>query len=286
MGLSVCFPAIARAAVAFALLSHFSFTCRASTCTELGSPITGDEASKKLYYGNVGGALQLKVMTKGGATKTYTFAETPSGYQVSEDGGPVSLKDNSDAASFAKSLYKGTSSSGSNSAIGAVAVPRQASASVSGTAGLSGQYTGDFALGDFNGDGVVDSAVLGASGFTVNIYGASGQTISSAFYPVSNITSSIVVADFNGDGKQDIAVLSVPASGGGTALIFPGRGDGTFQSAISSSAAASGYPFYLVAADFNGDGKQDLAISVLPPGSSAGSVAVCSGKVMAPSRLP
>lgn len=276
MGLSACFPAIARAAVAFALLSHFSFTCLASTCTDFGTPITGDEASRSLYYGT--SFLQLKVMTKGGATKTYTFTNTPSGYQVSENGGPVSLKDNSDAASFAKSLCKGTSSSGSNSAIGAMAVPRQASASVSGTAGVSGQYTGDFALGDFNGDGVVDSAVLGASGFTVNIYGASGQTISSAFYPVSNITSSIVVADFNGDGKQDIAVLSVPASGGGTALIFPGRGDGTFQSAISSSAAASGYPFYLVAADFNGDGKQDLAISVLPPGSSAGSVAVLLGK--------
>jgi uncharacterized protein (TIGR03437 family) len=272
MGLSVSFPALARAAVAFALLSLFSFTCRAGTCTQNGTPITGGDAASELRYGT--GFLKLEVKSKGEATRTYTFLGTPVGYQVSENGGPAMTRDNNNAASFAQDLCTPKSTSGSSSASGAMARPRQAS----GTVAVGGQYTGDFALGDFNGDGVVDSAVLTASGFAVNIYGANGQTISSDSYPVSNITSSIVVADFNGDGKQDIAVLSVPSSGGGTALIYLGRGDGTFQNAISSSAAASGYPFYLVAADFNGDTKQDLAISVVPPGSSAGSVAVLIGK--------
>lgn len=268
--LGMRFPAMARAAVAFTLLSPFSFTCRAGTCTVDGKPITGSEAAVELGYGT--SSLTLTVKTNGDTTQTYTFKSNQNSYDASVDGGPSNLESKDDAASFARALC--TPKPPSYGGPMPMARPRQASA----TAGVAGQYTGDFALGDFNGDGVVDSAVLSASGFTVNIYGASGQTISSAFYPVSNITSSIVVADFNGDGNQDIAVLSVPSSGGGTALVYLGRGDGTFQSVISSSAAAGGYPFYLVAADFNGDTKQDLAISVLPPSSGAGSVAVLIGK--------
>jgi hypothetical protein len=63
-----------------------------------------------------------------------------------------------------------------------------------------------------------------------------------------------VSGDFNGDGHPDFAV---PTSLGPVAIML-GHGDGTFQPGVSISATQ---PFGAVAADFNGDGILDLAIS-------------------------
>ena len=57
-----------------------------------------------------------------------------------------------------------------------------------------------------------------------------------------------------GDGEVDLVTNFNHLS------VFPGRGDGTFKPPITSSAGyAAGSAF--VAADFNGDGKIDLATS-------------------------
>ena len=108
----VYFPAMARAAVAFALLGYFSFPCRAVTCTSFGSPITADQAASDLLCGT--SYLELKVMSKGGATRTYKFTSTHStdGYQVSENGGPSSLESENDAASLARYAHSVATSSG------------------------------------------------------------------------------------------------------------------------------------------------------------------------------
>ncbi|MGD0619217.1 MAG: VCBS repeat-containing protein, partial [Bryobacteraceae bacterium] len=71
--------------------------------------------------------------------------------------------------------------------------------------------------------------------------------------------STIVVADFNGDHKLDLAA-SNPAtdgSGPGSVAILLGNGNGTFQTATSIQAGPN--PASLAAADFNDDGKTDLA---------------------------
>jgi hypothetical protein len=63
---------------------------------------------------------------------------------------------------------------------------------------------------------------------------------------------SIVIADFNRDGKLDLAI---PAGSQSVAVLL-GNGDGTFRAPIYTF---DGNGVGLASADFNGDGKPDLA---------------------------
>ena len=130
---------------------------------------------------------------------------------------------------------------------------------------------GQMTVGDFNGDGILDIAVVNFGSFagdTVSVFlgNGNGTFKPKVDYDVSLAPLSIVAADFNGDGKLDLAVAdscgtSTPCGRPGLVSILLGNGDGTFQPHVDYPAGS--FPYTIVAGDFNGDGKLDVAVSDL-----------------------
>ncbi len=81
----------------------------------------------------------------------------------------------------------------------------------------------------------------------------------------------IAAADFNGDGIMDLAVTN---KSNDTVAVLLGKGDGTFGTAVTYSVGNGPFPIYLVAADFNNDGKPDLAVVNALVGASGGTLAI------------
>ena len=114
------------------------------------------------------------------------------------------------------------------------------------------------AVGDFNGDGQPDVAVINSGANGVNVFLNGGGCLSVLYtMPATGLgPSSIAAADFNGDGKLDLAVAN---SGSNNVTILLGNGDGTFTAAASPATGMA--PNSLAVGDFNGDGVPDLAVA-------------------------
>ncbi|MGA7155862.1 MAG: FG-GAP-like repeat-containing protein [Acidobacteriaceae bacterium] len=124
----------------------------------------------------------------------------------------------------------------------------------------TGSYPESIAVGDFNSDGKLDLAVANDSSNTVSILLGKGDgTFTAAASPtVSPAPWSLSIGDFNGDGIADLAVVNATASTTPVVLLL-GNGDGTFTSDVGPSAGVA--PVNGAAADFNGDGLTDFAVT-------------------------
>jgi hypothetical protein len=123
---------------------------------------------------------------------------------------------------------------------------------------VGGGVTG-IAVGDFNGDGKLDiTVVYGFDPAKVVVFLGNGDGTFKPFVPTTAgfQGGSIAVGDFNGDGKLDVAVSDNQSTTPGVDIML-GNGDGTFKPPVSYATA--GDPRMVITADFNGDGKLDLA---------------------------
>ena len=120
------------------------------------------------------------------------------------------------------------------------------------------------AIADVNGDGKPD-LIVGTFGSTsagsvaVFLGNGDGTFQNPTNYPTSSGVINVVVADFKHDGHPDIAYViygnTNPVNSIGVLL---GNGRGSFTQA-GSVFSSGGDAQYLVTADFNGDGRLDLA---------------------------
>jgi hypothetical protein len=134
-----------------------------------------------------------------------------------------------------------------------------------GTFKLGAQYiaypNSYVSVADVNGDGNLDLIVVATNNGPYNLLvflgNGDGTFKNPIFGPSDSYGTQAVVADFNGDGKLDIAVGTYGYQSSGIAFLA-GNGDGTFGKQVYSNLGfqVSGY---LIASDFNGDRKLDLA---------------------------
>lgn len=131
------------------------------------------------------------------------------------------------------------------------------------TPSSNGNFPANVAVGDLNGDGILDFAIPDQlSAYIAILLGNGDGTFhngTSVSFPLVNFA---YLADVNGDGKLDLINLTSQVSGGNVTKINArlGNGDGTFSGTTKTTTS----PFFTTSAafaDLNGDGIPDALLT-------------------------
>jgi hypothetical protein len=133
----------------------------------------------------------------------------------------------------------------------------------SGNTTVPGVNFGLIAAKDFNGDGILDLAILSADGISI-LFGQGSLTFGDPVpYTIGPAQlAATALADFNQDGHLDFAATAP----GGIALL-QGNGDGTFQSMDTYLVPGIAQFVGFGVADFNGDHVPDIVAPISPSGA-------------------
>jgi hypothetical protein len=116
-------------------------------------------------------------------------------------------------------------------------------------------------VGDLDGDGLMDMAVVNANDNTVSVFRntTSGGTIS--FAPLANFATGttpvgLCMADLNGDGKPELITAN---DGNNTVSVLQNTStSGAISFASAVNYGVGNYPYAALAADMDGDGVTDI----------------------------
>ena len=211
-----------------------------------------EEASTIVWFRNAGNGVFTRV--SGASDNGFPTDDYPTGGAIADmngDGIPDVLTANYHGNSVSVLLGSGT---GAAYTLGAAA----------SYATAAGAETSNLAVGDLDGDGVLDVVATNpmANSFSVFLGRGDGTLQQAIDVPLTNPAYppqpySVAIADFDGDGIADVAVAD---DANLEVVIRLGNGDGTFRAGAQPKIGGMA-SFILVAHDMDLDGHLDLVVA-------------------------
>ena len=236
----------------FSPKSGYTGAAGSTTVTITGIGFSGTAANNIVYFGGV-------KATVSAATTTQLTVTAPSGatwQPISVTVGGLTAYSYSVSNPFIPTFATKNSITASDFAL-----------KVDFATGTGPQYV---AIGDLDGDGKPDLAVINNSSSTVSIFrntSTSGSMTTGSFaakvdFATGSVPYSVAIGDLDGDGKPDIVVVNSSSS---TVSLF--RNTATPGSITTDSFAAKvdfttgNWPQSVAIGDLDGDGKPELAVA-------------------------